>query len=88
MNKKVDVKIIIKYVLFTILIIETLFIIYYSSKTTEEIDGLEEKIKIMEKANLDLTNENRHLTNENERIGMMNTEIWELFLADHSIKED
>lgn len=88
MNKKVDVKIIIKYVLFTILIIETLFIIYYSSKTTEKIDGLEEKIKIMEKANLDLTNENRHLTNENERIGMMNTEIWELFLADHSIKED
>ena len=88
MNKKVDVKIIIKYVLFTILIIETLFIIYYSSKTTEKIDGLEEKIKIMEKANLDLINENRHLTNENERIGMMNTEIWELFLADHSIKED
>ena len=88
MNKKVDVKIIIKYVLFTILIIETLFIIYYFSKTTEKIDGLEEKIKIMEKANLDLTNENRHLTNENERIGMMNTEIWELFLADHNIKED
>ena len=41
----------------------------------------------MEKANLNLINENNYLLNENERLGMINSEVWELFLAEHYVKE-
>lgn len=83
MNKKM----ILKYSLFAIIIIESLFIIYFTSKMNERLDKLEEKNKIIEQENLDLRNENNYLLNENERLGMVNNEVWELFLADHYVKE-
>jgi len=83
MNKKM----ILKYSLFAIVIIESLFIIYFTSKMNERLDKLEEKSKIIEQENLDLRNENNYLLNENERLGMVNSEVWELFLADHYVKE-
>lgn len=78
---------IIKYILFAVLIVESLFIVYYTSKTIEKINQLEKQIEIMEQANLDLTNENNYLLDESERLRMMNSEIWALFLADHQIEE-
>ena len=87
MNSKLNKKIILKYILFSIVIIESLFIVYFASKTNERIDKLEEKNKIIEQENLDLRNENNYLLNENERLGMVNSEVWELFLADHYVKE-
>lgn len=83
MNKKM----ILKYILFAIVIIESLFIVYFTSKMNERMDKLEEKNKIIEQENLDLRNENNYLLNENERLGMVNSEVWELFLADHYVKE-
>ena len=83
MNKKM----ILKYSLFAIVIIESLFIVYFTSKTNDRMNKLEEKNKIIEQENLDLRNENNYLLNENERLGMINSEVWELFLADHYVKE-
>lgn len=85
--KKIDKKVVLKYTLFTILIIESFFIVYFVTKTNEKNKQLEERINAMEKANLNLINENNYLLNENERLGMINSEVWELFLAEHYVKE-
>lgn len=85
--KKIDKKVVLKYILFAILIIESFFIVYFVAKTNEKNKQLEERIDAMEKANLNLINENNYLLNENERLGMINSEVWELFLAEHYVKE-
>lgn len=85
--KKIDKKVVLKYILFAILIIESFFIVYFVAKTNEKNKQLEERINAMEKANLNLINENNYLLNENERLGMINSEVWELFLAEHYVKE-
>lgn len=85
--KKIDKKVVLKYILFAILIIESFFIVYFVTKTNEKNKQLEERIDAMEKANLNLINENNYLLNENERLGMINSEVWELFLAEHYVKE-
>lgn len=87
MKNKTNLKIIIQFILFAIIILISFFIVYYISQTKEKNKQLEERIKVIEQVNLDLINENNYLLNENERLGMMNSEIWELFLADHYIKE-
>ena len=85
--KKIDKKVVLKYILFAILIIESFFIVYFVAKTNEKNKQLEERINAMETANLNLINENNYLLNENERLGMINSEVWELFLAEHYVKE-
>ena len=85
--KKIDKKVILKYILFAILIIESFFIVYFVAKTNEKNKQLEERINAMEKANLNLVNENNYLLNENERLGMINSEVWELFLTEYYVKE-
>lgn len=85
--KKIDKKVVLKHILFAILIIESFFIVYFVTKANEKNKQLEERINAMEKANLNLINENNYLLNENERLGMINSEVWELFLAEHYVKE-
>ena len=87
MEKITDKQTIIKYILFAIIILESFFIVYYAAKTIEKNHRLEEKIQMIEKENISLKYENNHLINENERLGMVNSEVWELFLADYYVKE-
>lgn len=87
MKNKIEKGVLIKYILFAIIILESFFIVYYTAKTIERNNRLEERIETLEKENLGLVNENNYLLNENERLGMINSEVWELFLADYYVKE-
>lgn len=72
---------IIKLILFVIIFIESIFLVLYierNKQNTQKIDDLKQK-------NYHLVYENNNLINENERLGMMNSEIWELFIADKNI---
>ena len=72
---------IIKSILFVIIFIESIFLVLYierNKQNTQKIDDLKQE-------NYHLVYENNNLINENERLGMMNSEIWELFIADKNI---
>jgi len=72
---------IIKLILFVIIFIESIFLVLYierNKQNTQKIDDLKQE-------NYHLVYENNNLINENERLGMMNSEIWELFIADKNI---
>ena len=72
---------IIKLILFMIIFIESIFLVLYierNQQNTQKIDDLQQE-------NYHLVYENNNLINENERLGMMNSEIWELFIADKNI---
>lgn len=72
---------IIKLILFVIIFIESIFLVLYierNEQNTQKIDDLKQE-------NYHLVYENNNLINENERLGMMNSEIWELFIADKNI---
>ena len=72
---------IIKLMLFVIIFIESIFLVLYierNKQNTQKIDDLKQE-------NYHLVYENNNLINENERLGMMNSEIWELFIADKNI---
>lgn len=72
---------IIKLILFVIIFIEFIFLVLYierNKQNTQKIDDLKQE-------NYHLVYENNNLINENERLGMMNSEIWELFIADKNI---
>ena len=72
---------IIKLILFVIIFIESIFLVLYierNKQNTQKIDNLKQE-------NYHLVYENNNLINENERLGMMNSEIWELFIADKNI---
>lgn len=76
---------IIKLILLVIIFVELNFLVLYierDKQNTQKIDDLKQE-------NYHLVYENNNLINENERLGMMNSEIWELFIADKiSIKEE
>ena len=55
---------------------------YVSRSYAEELDY---EIDDLKQENYHLVYENNNLINENERLGMMNSEIWELFIADKNI---
>ena len=64
-----------------IIFIESIFLVLYierNKQNTQKIDDLKQE-------NYHLVYENNNLINENERLGMMNSEIWELFIADKNI---
>ena len=68
-------------ILFVIIFIESIFLVLYierNKQNTQKIDDLKQE-------NYHLVYENNNLINENERLGMMNSEIWELFIADKNI---
>lgn len=72
---------IIKLILFVTIFIESIFLVLYierNKQNTQKIDDLKQE-------NYHLVYENNNLINENERLGMMNSEIWELFIADKNI---
>ena len=72
---------IIKLILFMIIFIESIFLVLYierNQQNTQKIDDLQQE-------NYHLVYENNNLINENERLGMMNSEIWEFFIADKNI---
>lgn len=72
---------IIKLILFVIIFIESIFLVLYierNKQNTQKIDDLKQE-------NYHLVYENNNLINENERLCMMNSEIWELFIADKNI---
>ena len=72
---------IIKLIIFVIIFIESIFLVLYierNKQNTQKIDDLKQE-------NYHLVYENNNLINENERLGMMNSEIWELFIADKNI---
>lgn len=72
---------IIKLILFVIIFIESIFLVLYierNKQNTQKIDDLKQE-------NYHLVYKNNNLINENERLGMMNSEIWELFIADKNI---
>ena len=72
---------IIKLILLVIIFVELNFLVLYierDKQNTQKIDDLKQE-------NYHLVYENNNLINENERLGMMNSEIWELFIADKNI---
>ena len=72
---------IIKLILLVIIFVELNFLVLYierDKQNTQKIDDLKQE-------NYHLVYENNNLINENERLGMMNSEIWELFIADNNI---
>ena len=72
---------IIKLILFVTIFIESIFLVLYierNKQNTQKIDDLKQE-------NYHLVYENNNLINENEGLGMMNSEIWELFIADKNI---
>lgn len=72
---------IIKLILFVIIFIESIFLVLYIERNKQNI----QKIDDLKQENYHLVYENNNLINENERLGMMNSEIWELFIADKNI---
>ena len=72
---------IIKLILFVIIFIESIFLVLYIERNKQN----NQKIDDLKQENYHLVYENNNLINENERLGMMNSEIWELFIADKNI---
>lgn len=56
-------------------------------KSVNQINKLQRDIEITNKENERLLYENNYLLNENERLGMINTDIWELFIAEVKIEK-
>lgn len=71
------------YILVTII----LFSIFFMIKSVNQINKLQRDIEITNKENERLLYENNYLLNENERLGMINTDIWELFIAEVKIEK-
>lgn len=71
----------IKLILFVIIFIESIFLVLYIERNKQNA----QKIDDLKQENYHLVYENNNLINENERLGMMNSEIWELFIADKNI---
>lgn len=71
------------YILVTII----LFSIFFMVKSVNQINKLQRDIEITNKENERLLYENNYLLNENERLGMINTDIWELFIAEVKIEK-
>lgn len=71
------------YILATII----LFSIFFMVKSVNQINKLQHDIEIINKENERLLYENNYLLNENERLGMINTDIWELFIAETKIEK-
>ncbi len=72
---------IIKLILFVIIFIESIFLVLYIERNKQNA----QKIDDLKQEKYHLVYENNNLINENERLGMMNSEIWELFMADKNI---
>ena len=71
------------YILVTII----LFSIFFMVKSVNQINKLQRDIEITNKENERLLYENNYLLNENERLGMINTDIWELFISEVKIEK-
>lgn len=71
----------IKLILFVIIFIESIFLVLYIERNKQNA----QKIDDLKQENYHLVYENNNLINENERLGMMNSEIWKLFIADKNI---
>jgi len=74
---------IIKLILFVTIFIESIFLVLYIERNKQNA----QKIDDLKQENYHLVYENNNLINENERLGMMNSEIWELFIADKNINK-
>lgn len=61
-------------------LISIIYMFNNNSKLQQEVDLIKEE-------NDKLSYNNNYLLSENERLGMINSEVWELFLADHNIKK-
>lgn len=72
---------IIKLILFVTIFIESIFLVLYIERNKQNA----QKIDDLKQENYHLIYDNNNLINENERLGMMNSEIWELFIADKNI---
>ena len=71
-------------ILITLYILGSLISIIYMFNNNSK---LQQEIALIKEENDKLSYNNNYLLNENERLGMINSEVWELFLADHNIKE-
>lgn len=74
---------IIKYILVGIIILEFFVIISCFSNNKQ----LKQEVELIKQNNISLVNENNYLFSENERLTMINSEVWELFLAEHYIEK-